>query len=606
MKNEEAKMSKKQNSPSMRRAPQKGTDALAEDVVERSNATSFFRNPEAFEVLKKRIFPRIVESRAPDEPLRIWVAGCSTGEEAYSIAMTYAEFAGQRAEHIPVQIFATDVNEKSIERARAGLFSKNIAEDVSPERLRRFFTEAEGGYRVSKPLREMFIFARQNVFADPPFSRMDLIDCRNLPIYIEPALQKQILPLLHYALKPAGVLWLDSSEPTGASSDLFEPEDKKYHFYARKPATGRPRLNYPTGDQTRGKVASRQWPTARGGPAATSGAMEALREVDRIILLRYAPAGALIDEKMNILQLRGDASPYLDQPPGEATRNLLKLAREGLPVALRRAVNKARKDESPVRKEHLSVKYGAVPGDVNLEVIPLRHPSSQERHFLILFETAGAADQNGGRDAVDERRRSDERQIERLSQELATVRDHLQSVVEEYEAANEELQSSNEEMQNINEELETSKEELESSNEELTTLNEELNNRNADLKRLNSDLVNLLGSVQMPILMLDNQLRIRRFTPAAEKTLNLIPTDVGRPIGDLNLNLDCPDLERLIAEVIDTVSVKEVETRDGAGKWHLLRVLPLQDARKQDRRRGGRAGGHRRAQKDRGGDTRRV
>src|SRR6266540_1776748 len=553
---------------------------LYQDIL--INVTSFFRNPETFEVLKEKIFPRIVEHRAPDEPVRIWVVGCSTGEEAYSVAMAFTEFAGEGADHIPVQIFATDINQKGVERARAGLYPKNIAEDVSPDRLRRFFTEAEGGYRVSKPLRDMCVFARQNIIADPPFSRMDLISCRNLLIYLEPVLQKQILPLLHYALKPAGVLWLGSSETTGAASDLFEPEDKKHRFYTKRPATGRPRINYPTGDQRWEKSASRRRPpAARAERPLTSDETEAQREADRIIAARYAPASALINEEMNVLQLRGDTSPYIEQSPRKATRNLLKLAREGLLIALRQAVDTARQDESPVRKENLRVKYDGGTGDVNLEVIPLKHSPSQERHFLVLFETAEAADQGGDRKAGGGRRKSEERQIKQLHQELAATRDHLQSVIEEYEATNEELQSaseeaqsSNEELQSINEELETSKEELESSNEELITLNEELNNRNAELGRLNSDLVNLLGSVQMPILMLDGQLRIRRFTPAAEKLLNLIPTDVGRPIGDLKLNLDCPDLEHLITEVIDTVSVREVETRDGAGRWHWLRVHP--------------------------------
>src|SRR6266542_3893796 len=533
---------------------------LYQDIL--INVTSFFRNPETFEVLKEKIFPRIVEHRAPDEPVRIWVVGCSTGEEAYSVAMAFTEFAGEGADHIPVQIFATDINQKGVERARAGLYPKNIAEDVSPDRLRRFFTEAEGGYRVSKPLRDMCVFARQNIIADPPFSRMDLISCRNLLIYLEPVLQKQILPLLHYALKPAGVLWLGSSETTGAASGLFEPEDKKHRFYTRKPATGRPRFNYPTGDQTWEKSNGRRQPAARAERAATSGETEAQREADRIILSRYAPASVIISEEMNVLQLRGDVAPYLEQSPDRATRNLLKLAREGLLVALREAVDKARRDESPVRKENLRVKYDGA--------------------------TAEAADQGGGRRAGDRRRKSEERQIKQLSQELAAARDYLQSVIEEYEATNEELQSaseeaqsSNEELQSINEELETSKEELESANEELITLNEELNNRNAELGRLNSDLVNLLGSVQMPILMLDGQLRIRRFTPAAEKLLNLIPTDVGRPIGDLKLNLDCPDLEHLITEVIDTVSVREVETRDGAGRWHWLRVHPYKTLEKK-------------------------
>jgi two-component system, chemotaxis family, CheB/CheR fusion protein len=552
---------------------------LYQDIL--INVTSFFRNPETFEVLKEKIFPRLVEHRAPDEPVRIWVVGCSTGEEAYSVAMAFTEFAGEGADHVPVQIFATDSNQRGIERARAGLYSKNIAEDVSPERLRRFFTEAEGGYRVSKPLRDMCVFARQNIIADPPFSRMDLISCRNLLIYLEPVLQKQILPLLHYALKPAGVLWLGSSETTGAASDLFEPEDKKHRFYTKKPATGRPRFNYPTGDQTWEKSNGGRKPAARAERAATSGETQAQREADRITLSRYAPASAIISEEMNVLQLRGDVAPYLEQSPDKVTRNLLKLAREGMLVALREAVDKARQDESPVRKENLRVKYDGATCDVNLEVIPLKHSPSQERYFLILFESPEAADQGDGRRTGDRRRKSEERQIKQLSQELATARDYLQSVIEEYEATNEELQSaseeaqsSNEELQSINEELETSKEELESSNEELITLNEELNNRNAELGRLNSDLVNLIGSVQMPILMLDGRLRIRRFTPAAEKLLNLIPTDLGRPIGDLKLNLDCPDLERLIAEVIDTVSVKEIETRDGAGRWHSLRVRP--------------------------------
>ncbi|HEV2668364.1 MAG TPA: PAS domain S-box protein, partial [Blastocatellia bacterium] len=312
------------------------------------------------------------------------------------------------------------------------------------------------------------------------------------------------------------------------------------------------------------------------------GEAEAQREADRIILARYAPASALVSEGMSVLQLRGDTSPYLDQSPDKATRNLLKLAREGLLVGLREAVDKARQDESPVSKEILRVKFDGMTSDVNLEVIPLRRSASQERHYLILFETAEAATRAPGEAPGGARRRkSEERQIRQLTQELAAARDYLQSMIEEYEATNEELQSaseeaqsSNEELQSINEELETSKEELESSNEELITLNEELNNRNVETGRLNSDLVNLIGSAQMPILMLDRQLRIRRFTPAAEKLLNLIPTDVGRPISDLKFNFDYPDLERLVVEVIDNISVKEIETRDSAGRYYLLRVRP--------------------------------
>src|SRR5262245_22389566 len=568
----------KEYSEYLRNHPEE-VENLFQDIL--INVTSFFRDPEAFKALKEKIFPRIVEHYTPDEPVRIWVVGCSTGEEAYSIAMAFMEFVSERAKHIPVQIFATDLNERSIERARSGLYSKNIVEDVSPERLRRFFSVSEGGYRISKPLRDMCVFARQNVISDPPCSHMDLISCRNLMIYLEPVLQKQVLPLLHYALKPAGILWLGHSETTGAASELFETDDKRHRFYAKRQVAVRPRIGHPTVERELEKGLARRPIMAHLGATATAAESEAQREADRIILARYAPASALIDEDMRVLQLRGDTSIFLDQPPNKATRNLLKLAREGLLVPLREAVDKARRDESPVRIDNVRLKFDDVIGDVNLEVIPLRRSASQESHFLIFFEAVEFANQGGDLKAVDRRRKSDERKVRQLSQELAAAHDYMQSVIEEYEATNEELQSaseeaqsSNEEMQSINEELETSKEELESSNEELITLNEELNNRNSELGRLNSDLVNLLGSVQMPILMLDIELRIRRFTPAAEKLLNLIPTDVGRPFGDLKLNLECPDLDRMIAEVIDTPGVKEIETRDGAGRWHLLRVRP--------------------------------
>ncbi len=552
---------------------------LYQDIL--INVTSFFRDPESFEVLKEKVFPRIVARRDRDEPVRIWVVGCSTGEEAYSIAMAFTEFASKLSERVPAQIFATDINERAIEKARAGLYPKNVTEDVSPERLSRFFTEAEGGYRVSKALRDVCVFARQDVINDPPFPRMDLIACRNLLIYMEPALQKQILSRIHYALKPEGVLWLGHPETTGAAPDLFEPEDEKRRFYVSKPATSRPGVAYPASAQARVRdVVHRPAVVAMRAPA-TSAEAEARRESDRIILARFSPACALVNEEMSVLQLRGDISPYLDQSPVKKTRNLLKMAREGLLVPLREAVDHARRDENPVRKENLSVKYDGLTGGVSFEVIPLRRSASQERFFLILFETSEAANRSDNPKTVDGRRKSDESRIKRLTQELAAARDYLQSVIEEYEAtneelqaANEEVQSSNEELQSVNEELEISREEIESSNEELITLNEELNDRNEELGRLNSDLVNLLGGVQMPILMLDNQLRIRHFTPAAGRLLNLIPSDVGRLFGDLKLNLDCPDLERLIAGVIDTVTAKEIETRDGDGRWHSLRVYP--------------------------------
>ncbi len=556
--------------------------SLYQDIL--INVTKFFRHPETFVVLKEKIFPRMIERRTSDEPVRIWVLGCSTGEEAYSIAIAFTEFAGERSDYLPIQIFATDLNETGIVKARAGLFSKNITHDVSPERLRRFFTEADGGYQISKPIRDMCVFARQNIIADPPFSQMDLISCRNLLIYLDPVLQKQVMPLLHYALKPTGFLWLGSSETTGSSANLFMPEDRKHRFYSRKPASARHVFSFPSRNHMQNEIDSVP-KTASVAIKSANGGYDVRREADQFMLERYAPASIVINEEMEVLQLRGDTAPYLEQSLGKPTRNLLQLAREGLLVELRASIHKAQQDESSIIKKNLRIKYDGEFRDVNLEVIPLNHHPAQKHHFLILFETAAApeTDETGGckQKAEGSRQKPEEHQVTRLKQELAAARAHLQSLIEEHEAAieelqsaSEEVQSSNEEFQSINEELETAKEELESSNEELTTLNQELENRNLELGWLNSDLTNLLDSVQMPILMLDNGLRIRRFTPTAADTLNLISTDVGRSIGDIKPNINVPDLEQLIEEAIKTASVLEREVQDTEGRWFSLHVRP--------------------------------
>lgn len=552
---------------------------LYQDIL--INVTSFFRHPETFELLKKNIFPQIIERRPNDDPVRVWVLGCSTGEEAYSIAMTFAEFASERSDHVPVQIFATDVNDRSIEKARAGLYSRNITEDVSADRLRRFFIEEDGGYRVSKPIRDMCVFAQQNVLADPPFSRMDLISCRNLLIYLEPSAQKKVIPLLHYALNPRGFMWLGSSETVGSATDLFEAEDKKHKFYSKKSSRSKRGFDFPVGGLAQGRErssrATDKTVADRGGDEAN-----AMGEADRIIMSRFAPASVLINENFEILQFRGRTTAYLEPPPGKATLNLLKMAREGLLVPLRSALMKARKNHEVVRKEDLRVKHEGSLQVVNLEVIPIRRGAPRERYLLVLFEPADtAAEKKPTGKQPRPKGETEASEVKALSEELSSTRDYLQSVVEQYEAAteelqsaNEEIQSSNEELQSINEELETAKEELESSNEELTTVNEELQNRNIELGRANSDLVNLLGSVQMPMVMLDNELRVRRFTTTAEKALNMIASDIGRHIGDIKTNLDCPDLERLITEVVETVSARELEVQDTRGRWYLMRIRP--------------------------------
>jgi two-component system, chemotaxis family, CheB/CheR fusion protein len=562
-------------------------EALYRDIL--INVTSFFRNPEMFEQLKAEVFPRLFKDRSRHEPVRIWVVGCSTGEEAYSLAIACAEFAEAGGSRAPVQIFATDLNGTGIDKARAGVYSQAITQDVSPERLRRFFAEVGGSYRITRTIRDMCVFARHNVLADAPFSQMDLISCRNLLIYLEPALQHKILLLLHYALKPAGRLLLGSSETIGSHGDLFEVEDGGHKVYLKKPA----RLQVALGQAAalyQGRAAPGRGEAGRSRQAV--GGADVQKEADRILMARYAPPGVLVNAELEILQFRGDTGPYLAPAPGKASLNLLKMVREGLLVTLRAAISRAKKEEAPVREEGLRVKSAGGTRKVDLEVIPVKGGAGEEGGFLVLFEESGLSrqaspGQGGGGGAPRPRARAAagkeaaEQESGRLKQELAATREYLQSLIEQQETANEELQSANEEvqsaneeLQSINEELETSKEEVLSSNEELVTVNDELQNRNAQLELLAADLTNLLGSVQMAIVILGQDLRLRRFTPMAEKIFDLVPGDVDRPIGDIKLKLGIPDLEPLLAEVIATASDREREVRDAQGRWYSLRIRP--------------------------------
>jgi two-component system CheB/CheR fusion protein len=574
----------------------KELDALYSDAL--ISVTSFFRNPEAFDILKRRVFPKLLRQRG-DEPVRVWVLGCSTGQEAYSMAMAFVE-AGEKAPRMPrLQVFATDLNDALLEKARHGLYAKSLAHDVSPERLRRFFVEEEGGYRVSKPLREMVVFARQNLTSDPPFSRMDVVSCRNLLIYLEPSLQKRLFPTFHYALKPEGFLVLGGSESIGGFTDLFEPLDRKHKIYSKK-AAPTPAFHLPVtnGRGEQGfRPQQRQVGTSRAerkGRAELQGfrtEFSSQREADRVTLNQYAPPGVLVNAELQVLQFRGPTSAYLEPPTGKASFDVLKMAREGLMLPLRAAINKAKKQNKTARADNARVRQNGATRAVNMEVIPLRNLS--ERCFLILFEDAERPARVG--DGARSRKRAggtartsraagkkeESRRVANLERELAETRDYLQSLQEQYEAANEELhasneevQSANEELQSVNEELETSKEELESTNEELSTVNEEMANRNIELSRLNSDLVNFQTSTRIAIVLLGRDLTIRRFSAQAEKQFNLLAADVGRPIGSLRHNLDLPGLEGFIAEVIASVREREQEARDKDGRWYSLRVRP--------------------------------
>ncbi|HUP30869.1 MAG TPA: chemotaxis protein CheB [Usitatibacter sp.] len=561
-------------------------NALYQDVL--INVTSFFRNPEAYEALKTVFFHNLVETRERHDPLRVWTLGCSTGEEAYSLAIAYTEFAEATGKRVPMQIFATDLNGLGIDRARSGIYTKGIIQDVSPERLRRFFVEVDGSYRIAKPIRDMCVFARQNALADPPFSRLDLVACRNMLIYLEPVLQQRLIPLLHYSLRQDGYLWLGGSETIGSYRDLFDLNDAKNKIYQRKRSQRVLAPALPTSASRWSSVA-----VARNAAAAASPlSPESQKEADRVLLARYAPPGVLLDEDLDVIQFRGDTGPYLAPAPGRATLNFLKMLREGLLVAVRGALHKARREKTVVREEGLRVRSDGGWREVDLVVMPVRGAVATEGAYLVLFEEPAQRVEARARELAAVARAAAEKipashdedsqqEVTRLKQELSATREYLQSVIEQQEAANEELQSANEEvqsaneeLQSINEELETSKEEIQSANEELATVNDELQNRNNELSQTNDDLTNLLSSVNMAIVMLGPDLRIRRFTQTAEKVLNLIPPDVGRPIADIKLNIDVPDLEALIVEVIETVATREREVRDRNDRWYSLRIRP--------------------------------
>ena len=561
--------------------------ALYEEIL--IHVTSFFRDPQAFETLKTRVFPTIVQNKSVEFPIRIWVAGCSTGEEVYSIAICLLEFLGDQALQLPIQIFATDISELAIAKARAGIYQDNQMVEVSPERRRRFFYSVEGGgYQISKAVRELCVFARQNLGNDPPFSNLDLISCRNLLIYLGDSLQKRIMPIFHYSLKPTGFLLLGTSESTGQYSDLFTLVEKKWRIYAKKITGTRPIFSFAPSNHPIAKVNKLQ-------PMQASTEFDLEKKVDQLIVDHYAPVSVVIDDQMQVLQLRGDIDRYLKLVSGVANFNLFKLVRDGLLVELRAAVHQAQREQVPIIKNELQLEDGDRSRAVNLQVIPFKVPVTEEQRFLVLFEEASPI--VGNSNPIDsERPQGDlEQKMARLTQELAiavqeraATQAYLQSVIEEQEnsnqdlkVANEEILSANEELQSTNEELETAKEEIQATNEELTTTNEELRSRNSELDQLNNDLTNLLSSINIPILMLTHDLRIRRFTPMAQRLFNFIPADAGRPFNDIRANLKIPDLEALILEVLETLIVKEIDVQTQGGYWYTLRIRPYRTAQNQ-------------------------
>jgi two-component system, chemotaxis family, CheB/CheR fusion protein len=567
--------------------------ALYQDML--INVTSFFRNPKVFDALKERVFPSIVKNRASNAAIRVWSPGCSSGEELYALGISLLEFLGEKAREIPVQLFGTDVGEASINKARSGWYPENIQGDVSPARLRHFFTKVDNGYRVSKTIRDLCIFAQHNVLSDPPFSQMDLICSRNLLIYLEPVLQNHVIEIFHYAMRPNGFLMLGTSEGVGTASNLFIPEDRNLRIFSRKSTVRRSPLVF----SMHAERPPESGPVRAGArfPENNWNYLEVQKEFDRRLLAQHSPATAFVNEDFELVHTRGNVSPYFKIAPGRPSLNVVKMAREGLQIELRSALNRAKKDDVTVRKTFVQLKDDTQQSSegqeraasrregvrcVNFEVTPLRVGNVTERYFMLLFRESPLLSRRAEAGAKSPKEsESAARRIAKLEDELAATKEYLQSVIETQEATNEELQSaneevlsSNEELQSTNEELETAKEELQSVNEELNTVNDELRERHSEMTQTQKDMTNLFSSIDIAVLMIGMDRKIRRFTPQAQKMLGLMPGDVGRPFGNINLSIEIPNLDAIIAKVMATSASLDFELTNRDGARHLLRVLP--------------------------------
>ncbi len=552
-------------------------EALFRDLL--IGVTSFFRDAEAFSALEARVLPRLFAGKAPGGVVRVWVCGCSTGEEAYSIAILLQEQVQALKQNFKVQVFATDIDRQAIEQARRGVFPASIAADIPPARLARFFAQEPDGsaYRIQKLIRDLVVFSEQDVIKDPPFSKLDLISCRNLLIYMDGNLQKKLIPLFHYALQSDGVLFLGTSESVGEYTALFEAVDRKWKIYRRREdlsGAARPALGEIIPPMREGEAQLR--------PSRSEGRANLLDVTQQALLAHYAPAAVLVNGRGEILHISGRTGQYLEPAEGDAAVNLLPMAREGLRRDLTTALHRAVARREPVRCPRIRIRVNGETITANLTVRPAGPAAGAPPDvYLVLLEevppgdlapaeetAAGVAD-HGGRIAA-------------LEQELRAKEEYLQTTLEEMETSNEEMKSTNEEMQSVNEELqstneelETSKEELQSVNEELATVNAELQAKVADLSRANNDMNNLLAGTGVGTLFVDMQLRIARFTPAVTQVFNLIPSDIGRPVAHTVSNL--VDFDRLVEDimtVMDTLAPQEAEVRTKTDAWYLMRIRP--------------------------------
>ena len=555
-------------------------EALFRDLL--IGVTNFFRDPETFKLLKKQIIPKLFADKPKGSAVRVWSIGCSTGEEAYSLAILLQEHLDALKQDYTVQVFATDIDSKAISTARAGIYPASIAADVTPQRLARFFSAEQDAttYRINKSIRDTVIFSEQDVIRDPPFSKLDLVSCRNLLIYMSTGLQKKIIPLLHYALKPDGFLFLGTSETVGDFGDMFDVFNRKSKLYRRRhdihniqrASLGRRLASLTVGDRIAPQAVGR-----RAGPGKLT--LRALTE--RAILQLAAPTGALVNSQGDILYLHGRAGMYLEPTPGEVSvNNILKMAREGLQEELTSALRMTVTSGEIFRRSGLRVNTNGALTTVNLTITPVvtgPAATNEAPLYLILLEEVAQASSNKTEDSpgFDSSDLETSAYVASLRQELRAKEEYLQTVNEELKSSNEEMQSINEELQSTNEELETSKEELQSVNEELATVNGELQINVTDLTRTNNDMNNMVAGTGIGTVFVDLELRILRFTPDVTRIINLIPGDVGRPVGHIVSNL--VGYENLVADVkkvLQNLVPKDVDVQTTEEKWYTMRLQP--------------------------------
>ncbi len=541
--------------------------------------TNFFRDPDAFELLKNTVVPDILKNKAKERSVRVWVPGCSTGEEAYSIAIIFSECLSKLRlkSDFKVQIFATDIDKAAIDKARQGLYPANIAADLSPERLEHFFSKEDNKYQINKDIREMVVFAPHNIAMDPPFTKLDLISCRNLLIYLTAELQKKLIVLFHYSLGPNGILFLGTSETTGRFTDLFSTVDIKWKIYKRSQS-----LQAPADMADFAHFYREAIPAGRIGGKQTAELASIPEVANRMLLEDFTPSAVFINDQGDVVYIHGRTGKYLEPPAGKTNMNIYAMAREGLRIELPGAIREAKSQNKVITLKGIKVRTNGDFQTIDLTVKPVVQPGIQQSLYMLVFENVAMppkegkpmGSRGGSSSQLKEINIEMEKELKHTKELLQTTTEEMQLSQEELKSTNEELQSTNEELQSTNEELSSSKEEMQSLNEELMTVNSELQVKVEEFALANSDMKNLLNRTEIATVFLDNDLNIRRFTPEATGIFKLIQSDVGRPISHIVSNLQYDDIISDIRKVLDSLMYKEAQVQAVDGHWYLMRIMP--------------------------------